>query len=58
MIELITVILSVDGKEFFENPAYLLGVPLIAIGALGTLVALIPFELKWPQSGSPKNGQE
>ncbi len=29
MIELLTVMLAVDGKEFFENPAYLLGIPLL-----------------------------
>ncbi len=40
MIELLTVILAADGKAFFENPAYILGIPLLAIGALGVLVAL------------------
>ena len=49
MLELLTLVLAVDGKAFFENPAYLLGVPLIAVGALGVLVALSPIEIKWPQ---------
>ncbi len=49
MLELLTVVLAVDGKAFFENPAYLLGIPLVALGVLGALAALTPIELKWPQ---------
>ena len=49
MLELLKLVLAVDGNAFFENPAYLLGVPLIAVGALGVLVALSPIEIKWPQ---------
>ena len=49
MLELLAYILAADGKAFFENPAYLLGIPLIAVGALGVLVAMSPIELKWPQ---------
>ena len=49
MLELLTFVLAADGKAFFENPAYLLGIPLIAVGALGVLVAMSPIELKWPQ---------
>ena len=54
MLELLTVLLAIDGKAFFENPAYLLGIPLIAVGALGALVALTPVELKWPQPAPPE----
>ena len=49
MLELLTFVLAADGKAFFENPAYLLGIPLIAVGALGVLLAMSPIELKWPQ---------
>ena len=49
MLELLTFVLAADGKAFFENPAYLLGIPLIAVGALGVLVAVSPIELRWPQ---------
>ena len=49
MLELFTFVLAADGKAFFENPAYLLGIPLIAVGALGVLLAMSPIELKWPQ---------
>ncbi len=49
MLELLTVVLAADGKAFFENPAYLLVIPLIAVGALGVLLAMSPVELKWPQ---------
>ncbi len=58
MLELFTVLLAVDGKAFFENPAYLLGIPLIAVGALGALVALTPVELKWPQPAPPEEEYE
>ena len=37
MLELLTFVLAADGKAFFENPAYLLGIPLVAVGALGVL---------------------
>ena len=49
MLELVTFVLAADGKAFFENPAYLLGIPLIAVGVLGVLLAMSPIELKWPQ---------
>jgi cytochrome c oxidase subunit 4 len=58
MLELLTVLLNADGKAFFENPAYLLGIPLVAIGALGALVALTPIELKWPQPAAPEEEYE
>ena len=58
MLELLTVVLAADGRAFFENPAYLLGIPLIAVGVLGALVALSPIELKWPQPGPPEEEYE
>ena len=58
MLELLTVLLAIDGKAFFENPAYLLGIPLLAVGALGALVALTPVELKWPQPAPPEEEYE
>lgn len=38
-----TVMLSVT--EFFEDPKFVIGIPLLAIGALGALIALSPVEL-------------
>ena len=58
MLELLTVMLAADGKAFFENPAYLLGIPLVALGVLGAAVALTPIELKWPQPAPPKEEYE
>ena len=49
MLDILTFILAVDGKAIFENPAYLLGIPLILVGALGVLAAMTPVEVKWPQ---------
>jgi cytochrome c oxidase subunit 4 len=44
------ILLSAPGpKGFFQNPAYLLGIPLVALGVLGALMALSPVELRWPQ---------
>ncbi len=49
ILDLATLVLATGIKGFFQNPAYLLGVPLVAIGALVILIALSPFELRWPQ---------
>ena len=50
MLTLATWLLATPGpKGFFENPAYLLGVPLLALGALGLLIALSPIQIRWPQ---------
>ena len=49
MLELlIPLILSPGVKGFFEDPRYLLGLPLAALGAAGILLALSPVELRWP----------
>lgn len=48
MLELLAVFLRPDVKGWFEDPAYLIGIPLLALGALGVLVAMSPIELKWP----------
>ena len=54
MLALATVLLSSPGpKGFFENPAYLLGIPLALLGAIGLFIALSPIELRWPQPGPP-----
>ena len=51
MLDLIAaLVLRPDGKAFFENSAYLLGVPLLALGALGILIALSPIRITWPQA--------
>jgi len=50
MLTLATWLLATPGpKGVFENPAYLLGLPLLALGALGVLIALSPVEIRWPQ---------
>ncbi len=53
MLELLaTVFLSPGVKGFFEDPRYLLGLPLAAVGIFGLLLALSPVELRWPQQQS------
>jgi len=50
MLDAATVLLSSGTKGFFENPAWLIGLPLLGLGAIGILLALSPIELRWPQS--------
>lgn len=50
-----TYLLAGGGKEFFENPGYLLGIPLVALGVGAALLALSPVEaLRWPQPRAPE----
>lgn len=49
------VVLSSGVKGFLEDPRYLLGIPLAALGAVGLMIALSPVELKRPQS-QPQSG--
>ncbi len=49
MLALATWLLTPGPKGFFENSAYLLGVPLLALGVLGALLVLTPLEIRWPQ---------
>ena len=50
MVGVALAILAAGPKGIFENPAYLIGVPLVLLGAIGILLALSPIELRWPQS--------
>jgi cytochrome c oxidase subunit 4 len=49
MLELLAILLASGPKGFFQSPGYLIGVPLVALGALGALLVLSPIELRWPQ---------
>lgn len=50
MLELLTVVVLSPGvKGFFEDPRYLLGLPLAALGLLGLMIAISPIELRRPQ---------
>ncbi len=49
IVDLATLVLATGTKGFLQNSAYLLGVPLIAIGAIFLAIALSPFELRWSQ---------
>ena len=35
-------------KGFFETSAFLIGTPLLILGGIGLLIALTPFEIRWP----------
>ncbi len=43
------VVLSPGVKGFFEDPRYLLGLPLAALGVIGLMIALSPGEIRRPQ---------
>jgi caa(3)-type oxidase subunit IV len=59
MLTLTTWLLETPGpKGVFENPAYLLGLPLLALGALGVLLALSPIDIRWPQPTPPSEPEE
>ena len=47
------VFLSPGVKGVFEDPRYLLGVPLAALGLLGLMIAMSPIELRRPQPTVP-----
>lgn len=58
---MLDLLLAGGVKGFFENPGYLLGVPLIALGVIGALLVLAPFELAWPvrrQAGAGAGTEE
>lgn len=50
MLGLVSVLLEGGAKGFFENPEFLIGVPLVALGALGALLILAPIDIRWPQA--------
>ncbi|MGB2694032.1 MAG: cytochrome C oxidase subunit IV family protein [Dehalococcoidia bacterium] len=41
------IVLSSGLKGLLENSGFLIGLPLVALGALGALVALMPVEVRW-----------
>lgn len=43
------IVLSSGLKGLLENSGFLIGAPLVALGALGALVALTPVELRWSE---------
>lgn len=60
MLALAALILATGVKGVFQSPSYLLGVPLLALGVLGVLLALSPIEIRWPQQqiGTPAPVEE
>lgn len=49
MTDLVLVVLASGLKGVLESPFYLIGIPLLALGALGVAVVASPIELRWPQ---------
>ncbi len=47
---LVISLLAVGAKGFFEDPAYLIGAPLLALGVAGLLMMLAPI----PSAGLPQ----
>jgi cytochrome c oxidase subunit 4 len=53
MLEQLSVVLAESVKSIIEKPSFLIGLPLLALGALGALIAMSPIELRWPER--PRN---
>lgn len=41
MLTLEALMLAGGAKGFFENPEYLIGIPMMAVGAIGVVVILL-----------------
>ncbi len=41
-------VLASGVKGFFETSTLVVGIPLVAVGAIGLLLALSPVEIRWP----------
>lgn len=61
MLALIAAMLAGGAKGFFEDPAYLIGVPLLALGVIGLLLVISPLGRAQPRhedkSGDPEAGK-
>ncbi len=51
MVDLALVVLSLT--DWLENPAYVLGVPLVVLGVIGLLFVLAPAEITWSLPPGP-----
>jgi hypothetical protein len=49
MLALIPAMLAGGAKGIFENPAYLIGIPLLALGIIGLLAVLSPLGRGGPE---------
>lgn len=54
MLGLAPVMLAEGTKGFFENPEYLLGIPLVLLGAIGVLIVLSPLGTARPRPPQPE----
>ncbi len=46
MLAVLAPILAGGAKGFFEDPSYLIGIPLVALGAIGLLFVILPIGSK------------
>lgn len=42
MVVTAALMLVSNAKEFFEDPAFLIGIPLVALGVIGALIVFSP----------------
>jgi hypothetical protein len=53
MFAMAALMLAGGAKGFFEDPAYLIGIPLLALGAIGMLIVLSRIGIaRPPQAGT------
>lgn len=48
MLDFAALVLATGVKGYLQDPAYVLGVPLVLIGGLALMLAMSPIELRWP----------
>lgn len=62
MLVLIAAMLAGGAKGFFEDPAYVIGIPLLVLGVIGLLVIILPIGRVRPdrkeQPANPGDGKE
>ncbi len=58
MFALTALMLAGGAKGFFEDPAYLIGIPLLALGAIGMLIVLSRIGIARPPQVTPEAGEE
>ncbi len=58
MLALAVLMLAGGAKGFLEDPAYLIGIPLLALGAIGVLIVFSRIGLARPPQVTPEAGSE
>ncbi len=58
MLALVMPLLAGDAKGFFEESAYMIGIPLLALGVVGLLVVLSPIGSAGPPRAATRDSAQ